>query len=121
VAVSLCILCKRPPDDLVPSPKGRRFAAAQVLGAERGDEHAMQALDTTDYYQIRESNEVQNMLKAFLDDKNILLVRSEDPNLDGPLKWAAERQKNIHARPLECANSRIRLLSMYSSWFRYSG
>ena len=29
-------------------------------------------LNTTDYYQIKASNEMQNMLKAFLDDKTIL-------------------------------------------------
>jgi hypothetical protein len=56
-------------------------------------------LDTTDYYQVRASDKVQNMLKAFLDDKTILFVKYEtgleDPNFDGLLKWAAERQKNI--------------------------
>jgi len=56
-------------------------------------------LDTTDYYQIKHSDEVQNMLKAFLDDKTILFVGCgsglEDPNFDGLLRWAVERQKNI--------------------------
>jgi hypothetical protein len=66
-------------------------------------------LDTTDYYQVRASDEVQNILKAFLDDNTILFLRCgsglEDPNFDRLLKWAAERQKNIPNRqyllPLE--------------------
>jgi hypothetical protein len=42
---------------------------------------------------------MQNIFKAFLDNKIILFVKYglglEDPNFDGLLKWAAERQKNI--------------------------
>lgn len=56
-------------------------------------------LNTINYYQIRESDEIQNMLKAFLNDKTILFIRYgsglEDPNFDNLLKWAVERQKNI--------------------------
>jgi hypothetical protein len=56
-------------------------------------------LDTTDYYQVRHSDEVQNILKTFLEHYTILFVGCgsglEDPNFDGLLKWASERQKNI--------------------------
>ena len=56
-------------------------------------------LDTTDYYQIKTSDELQSMLQAFLDDKTILFVGCgsglEDPNFDRLLKWASERQKNL--------------------------
>jgi NAD-dependent SIR2 family protein deacetylase len=56
-------------------------------------------LDSKDYYRIRESDEVQNLLKSFLDDRTILFVGCgsglEDPNFDALLKWASERHKNL--------------------------
>jgi NAD-dependent SIR2 family protein deacetylase len=59
-------------------------------------------MDTTDYYDVTHSNEVQNMLKAFLDDKIILFIGCgsglEDPNFGSLLKWASERQQNIPNR-----------------------
>jgi hypothetical protein len=43
-------------------------------------------LNTINYYQIRKSNEIQNIFKAFLNDKTILFIRYrselEDPNFD---------------------------------------
>jgi hypothetical protein len=42
---------------------------------------------------------VQDMLKAFLQDKTILFVGCglglEDPNFDALLRWASEQHKNI--------------------------
>lgn len=42
---------------------------------------------------------MQNMFKAFLNDKIILFVKYgsglKDPNFNDLLKWAAKRQKNI--------------------------
>jgi hypothetical protein len=59
-------------------------------------------LDTTDYYQVRHSDEVQNVLKTFLEFKTIIFVGCgsglEDPNFDALLKWASERQQNIPNR-----------------------
>jgi hypothetical protein len=56
-------------------------------------------LDTRDYYQVRNSDEVQSTLKAFLEHYTILFVGCgsglEDPNFEGLLKWASERQKSI--------------------------
>jgi SIR2-like domain len=56
-------------------------------------------LDTRDYYQVRHSDEVQSTLKTFLEHYTILFVGCgsglEDPNFNGLLKWASERQKNI--------------------------
>jgi SIR2-like domain len=59
-------------------------------------------LDAKDYYGVMQSDEVQNMLKAFLDDKTILFVGCgsglEDPNFDRLLKWSGERQKYLPNR-----------------------
>jgi hypothetical protein len=48
------------------------------------------------------SDEVQNVLKTFLEYKTILFVGCgsglEDPNFDALLKWASERHKNIPNR-----------------------
>jgi hypothetical protein len=59
-------------------------------------------MDTTDYYKVRESDEVQNVLKTFWEYKTILFIGCgsglEDPNFDALLKWASERQENIPNR-----------------------
>jgi hypothetical protein len=84
-------------EDIVKFRRGDLDGVFHVHGSYHDPQEVV--LDTTGYYQIRESDEVQNMLKAFLDDKTILFVGYgsglEDPNFDGLLKWAAERQKNI--------------------------
>ena len=59
-------------------------------------------LDTTDYYEVKHSDGVQDVLKTFLQYKTILFVGCgsglEDPNFDALLRWANERQKNIPHR-----------------------
>jgi hypothetical protein len=84
-------------EDIVKFRRGDLGGVFHVHGSYHDPQEVV--LDTTGYYQIKESDEVQNMLKAFLDDKTILFVGCgsglEDPNFDGLLKWAAERQKNI--------------------------
>jgi hypothetical protein len=59
-------------------------------------------LDRTGYDQIRNSEEVQNILKTFLEYYTILFVGCgsglEDPNFDGLLKWASERQEKLPNR-----------------------
>jgi len=59
-------------------------------------------LDTTDYYQVAHSDEVQSILKNFLEFKTILFVGCgsglEDPNFNALLKWASEEQQNIPNR-----------------------
>jgi nucleoside phosphorylase len=59
-------------------------------------------LDTTDYYEVKHSDGVQDMLKTFLQYKTILFVGCgsgiEDPNFDALLKWASEWHKNIPHR-----------------------
>ncbi|KAH6694364.1 SIR2-like domain-containing protein [Leptodontidium sp. MPI-SDFR-AT-0119] len=59
-------------------------------------------LDTTDYYDVKHSDGVQDVLKTFLQYKTILFVGCgsglEDPNFDALLRWASERHKNIPHR-----------------------
>jgi len=60
-------------------------------------------LDRTGYDQIRNSEEVQNILKTFLEFHYIILFVGcgsglEDPNFDGLLKWASERQEKLPNR-----------------------
>jgi hypothetical protein len=87
-------------DDILRFRRGDLDGVFHVHGSYH-DPHEV-VLDTTDYYQVMYSDEVQNMLKAFLDDKTIVFVGCgsglEDPNFDALLKWASERQKNIPNR-----------------------
>jgi tetratricopeptide (TPR) repeat protein len=59
-------------------------------------------LDTTDYYEVKHSDGVQDVLKTFLQYKTILFIGCgsglEDPNFDALLRWASERHKNIPHR-----------------------
>lgn len=59
-------------------------------------------LNTTDYHNVKNSNMVQDMLKAFLQDKTILFVGYgsglEDPNFNALLRWTSEQHKNIPHR-----------------------
>lgn len=59
-------------------------------------------LDTTDYYKVKNSGVVQDLLRSFLQDKTILFVGCgsglEDPNFDALLRWATEGQKGIPNR-----------------------
>ncbi|KAH7319501.1 hypothetical protein BKA65DRAFT_599550 [Rhexocercosporidium sp. MPI-PUGE-AT-0058] len=59
-------------------------------------------LDTTDYYSVKHSDVVQDVLKTFLQYKTILFVGCgsglEDPNFDALLKWASVRHENIPHR-----------------------
>jgi len=59
-------------------------------------------LDTTDYYDVKNSDMVQDMLRTFLQDKTILFVGCgsglEDPNFDALLRWASQRHKDIPHR-----------------------
>ena len=59
-------------------------------------------LDRTNYYQAKHSDEIQNLLKEFLDSRTILFVGCgsglEDPNFGPLLDWAKDRQRNIPKR-----------------------
>jgi hypothetical protein len=87
-------------DDIIRFRRGELDGVLHVHGSYHDPQEVV--LDTTDYYQVMHSDEVQNLLKAFLDDKTILFVGCgsglEDPNFDALLKWASERQKNVPNR-----------------------
>lgn len=87
-------------DDIIRFRRGDLDGVFHVHGSWHDPQEVV--LDTTDYYTIVHSDEVQTMLKAFLDDKTILFVGCgsglEDPNFNALLKWASERHKNIPHR-----------------------
>jgi SIR2-like domain len=87
-------------DDILKFRRGDLDGIFHVHGSYQDPDEVV--LDTKDYYKIRQSDEVQNLLKTFLDDRTILFVGCgsglEDPNFDALLKWASERQKNIPNR-----------------------
>ena len=59
-------------------------------------------LDGTDYYAVTHSNEIQDILRTFLEYKTIVFVGCgsglDDPNFGTLLKWAFDRQKKIPNR-----------------------
>jgi NAD-dependent SIR2 family protein deacetylase len=87
-------------DDILKFKSGDLDGIFHVHGSYHDPDEVV--LDTTDYYEVRHSREVQNVLKIFLECNTILFVGCgsglEDPNFDVLLKWASERQKNIPNR-----------------------
>lgn len=59
-------------------------------------------LDSTGYYRITHEEEIQNILRTFLEYKTIVFVGCgsglEDPNFSALLKWAGDRQEKIPNR-----------------------
>lgn len=87
-------------DDIIKFRRGDLDGVFHVHGSYH-DPHEV-VLDTTDYYEVRHSDEVQNVLKTLLECKTMLFVGCgsglEDPNFDALLKWASERQKDLPHR-----------------------
>ena len=87
-------------DDILRFKRGDLDGVFHVHGSYH-DLHEV-VLDTTDYYKVTHSDEVQSILKNFLEFKTILFVGCgsglEDPNFNALLKWASEEQKNIPNR-----------------------
>jgi hypothetical protein len=56
-------------------------------------------LDPSGYYEVKASDDVQNLLKTYLGHNTILFVGCgsglEDPNFNALLKWASSREENI--------------------------
>lgn len=56
-------------------------------------------MDATDYYDVTHSDEIQNVLRAFLELKTVLFIGCgaglDDPNFGALLKWAFDRHQNI--------------------------
>ena len=59
-------------DDILKFRRGNLDGVFHVHGSYQDPDEVV--LDSKDYYEIRESDEVQNMLKTFLDDRTILFV-----------------------------------------------
>ena len=59
-------------------------------------------LDSTSYYQITKSDEIQNILETYLEYKTILFLGCgsglEDPNFSALLDWAASKQNSVPNR-----------------------
>jgi hypothetical protein len=87
-------------DEILQFKRGDLDGVFHVHGSYH-DPHEV-VLDTTDYYKVAHSDEVQNLLKVFWEYKIILFVGCgsglEDPNFSALLKWASERQENIPNR-----------------------
>ncbi len=93
----LCRIGRSNQDDILKFKSGDLDGVFHVHGSYQDPDEVV--LDTTDYYQIVHSDEIQNVLKTFLEYKTILFVGCgsglEDPNFNALLRWASERQKNI--------------------------
>jgi hypothetical protein len=87
-------------DDVLRFQRGDIDGVFHIHGSYH-DAHEV-VLDTTDYYDVKNSDTVQDVLKNLLQSKTILFVGCgsglEDPNFDALLKWASERHKNIPHR-----------------------
>ena len=87
-------------DDISKFQRGDLNGVFHIHGSYH-DAHEV-VLDTTDYYEVRHSDVVQDVLKTFLQYKTILFIGCgsglEDPNFDALLRWASERHKNIAHR-----------------------
>jgi NAD-dependent SIR2 family protein deacetylase len=87
-------------DDILKFKRGELDGVFHVHGSYHDPQEVV--LDTTDYYRVANADEVQNVLKTFLEYKTILFIGCgsglEDPNFSGLLKWAGERQSNVPNR-----------------------
>ena len=97
---SLCHIGRSNKDEILQFKRGDLGGVFYVHGSYY-DPHEV-VLDTTDYYKAQNTDEVQNLLKTFLEFKTILFVGCgsglEDPNFSALLKLASERQENIPNR-----------------------
>jgi hypothetical protein len=87
-------------DDVSRSQRGDLNGVFHIHGSYHDAQEVI--LDTTDYYEVKHSDRVQDVLKTFLQYKTILFIGCgsglEDPNFDALLRWASERYKNMPNR-----------------------
>jgi hypothetical protein len=85
------------PDDIRKYERGIENGVFHIHGSFQDPKEVV--LDATDYSQVKDSEDVHNLLKTFLAHNTILFVGCgsglEDPNFDALLKWASSRSKNI--------------------------
>jgi hypothetical protein len=87
-------------DDVLKFKRGDLDGVFHVHGSYR-DPHEV-VLDNTQYYQVTHTDEIQNVLRTFLEYRTILFIGCgsslEDPNFGALLKWVSERHGNIPNR-----------------------
>jgi hypothetical protein len=87
-------------DDVSRFQRGDLNGVLHIHGSYH-DSHEV-ILDATDYYEVKHSDGVQDVLKTFLQCKTILFIGCgsglEDPNFDALLRWTSERHKDIPHR-----------------------
>ena len=87
-------------DDILKFKRGDLDGVFHVHGSYH-DPHEV-VLDNTQYYQVTQADEVQNVLQTFLEYRTIIFVGCgsglEDPNFGALLKWASERHGNLPNR-----------------------
>jgi hypothetical protein len=87
-------------DDVAKFQRGDLNGVFHIHGSYH-DPHEV-VLDTTDYYEVTHSNEVQDILRTLFKYNTVLFIGCgsglEDPNFDVLMRWASEREKNISHR-----------------------
>jgi ankyrin repeat protein len=87
-------------DDVLKFMRGDIDGVFHIHGSYQ-DPHEI-VLDTMGYYEVRHSNEVQNILRFALGYKTILFVGCgsglEDPNFEAILKWVSAEQETLPNR-----------------------
>jgi hypothetical protein len=85
------------PEDVRKYEQGTMDGVFHIHGSFQDPKEVV--LDPIGYYQIKTSDDVQNLLKTYLGHNTILFVGCgsglEDPNFNALLKWASSREENI--------------------------
>jgi len=85
------------PDDVRKYEQGTLDGVFHIHGSFQDLQEMV--LDPVDYYQVKTSDDVQNLLKTYLGHSTILFVGCgsglDDPNFNALLEWASSREENI--------------------------
>jgi hypothetical protein len=89
---------RRPiPEDVRKYEQGTMEGVFHIHGSFQDPNEVV--LDPVGYYQVKASEDVQNLLKTYLGHNIILFVGCgsglEDPNFNALLKWVSSREENI--------------------------
>jgi nucleoside phosphorylase len=85
------------PDDVRKYEQGTLDGVFHIHGSYQDPQEVV--LDSVDYFKVKSSEPIQELLKALLRFNVILFIGCglglEDPNFDGLLKWVSERERNM--------------------------
>lgn len=85
------------PDDVRKYEQGTLDGVFHIHGSFQDPQEVV--LDAIGYYQVKNSDDVQNLLKTYLGHNIILFIGCgsglEDPNFKALLEWASSREENI--------------------------